>query len=185
MGYTKGAYLLKQKSKPDAHIKDLSGGTVAVDLDLWLHKGAASKSYCNAYHIEPPIPLNEIAETVLKLHALFNRYKVKPIYVIGGKKHVFKKRVDDARAAKVAASLAKLKDALLIDTDITTATSKSYIDGLVKLRKNACTVREDAITMAIKALRGIDATVFVALSEAEWQCVAKPTVGTCRCNSEQ
>jgi hypothetical protein len=33
-------------------------------------------------------------------------------------------------------------------------------------------VREDAITIVIEALKGKDATVFVAPSEAEWQCVA-------------
>lgn len=43
-------------------------------------------------------------------------------------------------------------------------------------------VREDAITIAIESLKGKDAIVFVAPSEAEWQCVAfeqwKVTDGT-------
>jgi hypothetical protein len=110
--------ILKAARESEGHLNMLSGLTMAVDIECWFHKAVSLQAYYQSYHMVPPVPLTEISQIVLKLHTLLISFKIKPVYVIGGKKHIVKKDVDDARAASIALSLNELNLALEKDVDI-------------------------------------------------------------------
>lgn len=137
MGCQDLSSILKQGKETLSTLKDLDGLRLSVDIECWFHKAIVVQAYFQSYHMLPPVPLTQIGETVLKLHTLLTSFNIKPVYVIGGKKHIGKKDVDDARAALVAAGLEALNTALMKDVDIHMATCNEYKQELNKLRKNA------------------------------------------------
>ena len=84
MGVTDMPRTLKGAGNRQSHISEMAGQTLGVDVEVWLHKAAATLEAAVLCSQEPPVPIPTGVAVVGALHRRLLGHNITPVYVSGG-----------------------------------------------------------------------------------------------------